>query len=64
MNMLQALNKGYKFSGIYSKNKEEVKLRAKEEREKGLRACVITKIYKGRIYNTTGYSVYVKDKQK
>jgi hypothetical protein len=61
----QAKLKGYIFSGIYCDiDIEEAKRRAKEEREKGLLACVVSKLYKGRVYNTIGYSVYVKDKEK
>jgi len=60
----QAKSKGYRFSGIYCDiNIEEAKRRAKEERGKGLLACVVSKLYKGRVYNTRGYSVYVKDKE-
>lgn len=63
MNTNQALKRGYEFTGIYTRNKEEAKLRAKKERQKGSRACVVTDTYKGRIYSTTGYSVYIKEKK-
>jgi hypothetical protein len=64
MTQEQAKLKGYRFSGIYcSVDIEEAKRRAKAEREKGLLACVIGKLYRGKVYNTRGYSVYIKEKE-
>lgn len=41
MNKRQAENAGYTFTGVYSFNKEEVKLRAKEERKLGNKAITV-----------------------
>jgi hypothetical protein len=54
--------RGYKFTGFYSRDKDEAKKEAEVERLNGNWACVLTKVYKGRVYNTEGYSVYVKPK--
>lgn len=59
MNEKQAIQASYSFSGFYSRDKEEAKERAAEERAKGNKAMVVTKVSKGRVYNTTGYSVYL-----
>ena len=41
MNKRQAEDAGYTFTGVYSFNKEEVKLRAKEERKFGNKAMIV-----------------------
>lgn len=55
--------KGYRFSGFYtSESKQLAKDEAAKYRAQGYLATVLTKIYKGRIYDTEGYSVYIKDR--
>ena len=54
--------KGYKFSGVYTRDLGEAKARANEYRLNGYFATVSTKSYEGRIYNTIGHSVYIKEK--
>jgi hypothetical protein len=57
-------DKGYVFSGFYtSESLELAKARAKEYRSKGFFATVVTKNYVGRIYDTTGYSVYIRERK-
>ena len=60
MNKIEATQKGYVFTGAYSHNKEEMKERAKAERAKGNKACVVevpsSKYSRG--YRGMGYSVY------
>ena len=56
--------KGYNFTGIYTRDLEEAKSRAKKLRdEENVFATVVTTVSEGRIYNTTGYSVYKKVKK-
>lgn len=56
----EAVKKGYSFTGAYSHDKEEMKLRAAEERAKGNKAIVVdtppSKYSRG--YSGMGYSVY------
>ncbi len=56
--------KGYRFSGHYTEDHQEALDRAAEYRKQGFFARVSTKVYEGRVYNTTGYSVYIKEKTK
>ncbi len=56
--------KGYRFSGFYTEDHQKALDRAAEHRKQGLFARVATKTYEGRCYNTVGYSVYIKDKEK
>ena len=53
---------GYEFSGHYFRYGEhEAALhKAREYREQGHRAQVVTVITRGQIYSREGYSVYVK----
>jgi hypothetical protein len=54
---------GYVFSGFYtSESKDLAKQKAAEYRAKGYYATVLTKTYQGRVYNTVGYSVYIKER--
>ncbi len=43
MNEKQAREKGYLFIGIYTRSLEEAKTKAKELREQGYKAAVVTK---------------------
>ena len=55
-------DKGYVFTGHYSSdNKEEMKKKAAIYRSYGFKARVVTTVSRGRVYSTTGWSVYVKD---
>jgi len=55
---------GYSFTGIYTRDKEEAKRRAKELRDAGTPARVVSKFYPGRCgQGTMGYSVYAKEKK-
>jgi hypothetical protein len=60
MNEVQARKAGYAFHGAYSHNKEEMKIRAKEERAKGNKAMVVdipgSKYSRGS--RGMGYAVY------
>ena len=58
------ISKGYQFSGVYTRDLDEAKERAKKFREEGYYAQVVTKSYEGRIYNTTGHSVFTKKRGK
>lgn len=56
---------GYYFSGFYtSESKDIAKQKAQEYRDAGYYATVVTKTYQGRVYNTEGYSVFIKPKQE
>lgn len=60
MNERQAREKGYQFSGYYSKNRVEVKQWIEDERKKGNKAILVTVPQHplSRGYHGTGYSVY------
>jgi len=53
--------KGYVF-GHYTNDKAQAKAKAAEFRAKGYFATVSAKTYVGRVYNTEGYTVYIKPK--
>ena len=61
MNKRQAEEKGYEFSGIYTRDTEEAKIKAKEERAKGNKAIVVfepsNKLSRGG--GCGGFSVYI-----
>lgn len=54
--------RGYRFTGIYSEDRQEAKRRAAELRKKGKLACVLHKVYQGRVTASDGYSVYAREK--
>ncbi len=60
MNKAQAYDAGYGFTGIYTRNKEEAKMRAAELRSKGDKAIVVTERDSeySRGPRGTGYSVF------
>jgi 5-deoxy-D-glucuronate isomerase len=62
----QAQMKGYKFYGVYSDDKESVKLRALELRKQGHKAITVTIPPTGyeRGGGLTGYSVYWIENEK
>ena len=58
------IKNGYSFTGIYTREHEEAKSRAKKLREEeNVYATVLTVVSFGKIYNRTGYSVYSKKKK-
>lgn len=60
----QLEEKGYKFSGVYTRDKTEAKQRAEKFRAEGKRATVVH-IFPSRYsrFGSDGYSVYVKEAQ-
>jgi len=61
MNKKQAEQKGYGFTGVFSSNKEEVKVRIVEEKKKGNKAVLVNvppSPY-SRGYHGMGYSMYI-----
>jgi len=66
MNKRQAINEGYVFTGAYSRDKNEMKERAKKMRQDGYLAVVVDvppdKLSRG--YGGGGYSVYAKPTEK
>lgn len=64
MNEQQATRDGLSFTGIYSHNKDEVKVQAKELREQGYRVvmCNVPSNPLSRSNNGMGYSVYAEKK--
>ncbi len=59
MNEKQAIDKGYSFSGAYSRSKDEIKEQILIEKKLGNKAVIVTKKSRGRIYDTIGYSMYI-----
>ncbi len=65
----ELLDKGYRFSGNYSRDKEHMKSVAAEYREKGFYATVVNdgsvrvmSRGRGMKWSGGGYSVYIKEK--
>lgn len=66
MNERQAREKGYEFTGAYSRDKEEMKARAKRERDEGNKAVVVNvppnRLSRG--HRGMGYAVYRIESEK
>lgn len=64
MNKKQAEEKGYRYTGIYARDREEIKKRAEIIRKEGYKAITVTvpdsKYSRGGV--GVGYSVYVEEK--
>ena len=62
----QAIEKGYRFSGVYSHDKEEVKNRIAEEKVKGNKAVLVNKPPSrySRGHHGMGYSMYVIESEE
>jgi hypothetical protein len=64
-NEITARRLGYRSSGVYSStDKDEVKKRGKQLKKEGYKTLFITKISKGRVYSTTGWSIWIKEIEK